>query len=261
MSEFWRSDLLPHLESRRSCQVATCYRPHTHDRFSVGLIDSGSARLTGIPDEAVTLDAGDVIIIPAGHVHACNPDRGRWQYQMIHADEGWIASLAANAATQVMRGISVYRDDAVYDRFNDLNTRLFANQEISRVEADFADALRECARRAPVHRLAPVNDPLLAARLAPVLEHLQGQASGSALEELAELAGMSRYELIRATRRATGLTPIAWRQDQRIVTARRMLREGRSLADTAAVLGFTDQSHFHRVFRAHVAATPGAYRG
>lgn len=261
MSEFWRSDLLPQLESRRSCQEATCYRPHTHERFSIGLIDSGTALLTGVPGEAVQLDAGDVILIPAGHVHACNPDRGRWRYQMIHADEIWIASLLAGESPALLNEISVFRGGAVHDRFSELNSRLFAGLEVESVESTLGDLLRECERLEPVRRLAPVNDPLLAARLAPVLEQLQETAADPVLDELARLAGMSTYQLIRATKRATGLSPVAWRQNQRIVTARGMLREGRSLAETAAVLGFTDQSHFHRIFRAHVAATPGAYRG
>lgn len=261
MSEFWRSALLPQLEARRSCQEATCYRPHTHDRTSIGLIDSGTALLTGVSDEEVQLHAGDVIIIPAGHVHACNPDRGRWQYQMLHADETWIASLLAGEVAQLLSGISIFRDSSVYDRFSELNDWLFAGAAGDGTESKLGSVLRECSRREPVRRLAPVNDPLLAARLAPVLDHLQEVAPGPVLDELAELAGMNRYELIRATKRATGFSPIAWKQNQRILEARRMLREGRSLADTAAVLGFTDQSHFHRVFRAHVAATPGEYRG
>lgn len=261
MSEFWRSDMLPQLESRRSCQEVTCYRPHTHDRFSIGLIDSGKALLTGVLDEAVQLAAGDVIVIPSGHVHACNPDGGRWQYQMIHADEAWIAFLVAGEAPSLLSEIGIFRGAAVYDRFSELNGWLFAGLEVGSVESELGDVLRECARLEPARRLAPANDPLLAAQLAPVLEQLQETAPGPVLDELAELAGMSKHQLIRATKRATGLSPVAWRQNQRIVKARGMLREGRPLAETAAVLGFTDQSHFHRVFRAHVAATPGAYRG
>ncbi len=261
MTEFWRSEMLPQLESRRSCQEVTCYRPHTHDRFSIGLIDSGTALLTGVADDAVPLEAGDVILIPAGHVHACNPDHGRWRYQMIHADEVWIASLLAGEGAPLSSAISIFRDSAVYDRLSELNGSLFAGHEVGRVGSELGDVLLECARLEPVRRLAPVNDPLLAAQLAPVLEQLQETAPVPVLDELAALAGMSKYELIRATKRATGLSPVAWRQNQRIVTARGMLREGRSLAETAAVLGFTDQSHFHRIFRAHVAATPGAYRG
>jgi len=261
MSEFWRSELLPLLESRRSCREVTCYRPHTHDRFSIGLIDSGTAQLTGVSEESVQLVAGDVILIPAGHVHACNPDHGRWQYQMIHADETWISSLLPGEADRLFSGISIFRGSAVYDRFNNLNGRLFSNTELDQVELELGIALLECARLPEVRRLTPVNDPLLAAQLAPVLEHLHDADPGPVLDELVELAGMSKYQIIRGIKRATGLTPVAWRQNERVIKARRMLREGRTLAETAAVLGFTDQSHFHRVFRAHVAATPGEYRG
>ena len=261
MTEFWRSERLPHLESRRSCQELTCYRPHTHDRFSIGLIDSGTALVTGVSDQAVQLLAGDIIVIPAGHVHACNPDQGRWQYQMIHADESWVAELLAGNAPQLLSEITIFRDSAVYQRLDQLNSRLFAGLESAQVEAQIAAALRECATLSPVLRLTLVTDRVLAAQLAPVLEQLEEHTSESTLDELATLAGMDKYQLIRATKRATGMTPIAWRQNQRIIAARGLLRDGRSLSETAAVLGFTDQSHFHRVFRAYVAATPGAYRG
>jgi hypothetical protein len=90
MPEFWHSALMPQLESRRSCQEVACYRPHTHDRLSIGLIDSGTTTFTGAASGPVPLAAGDVILIPAGHVHACNPENGRWQYQMIQADQDWV---------------------------------------------------------------------------------------------------------------------------------------------------------------------------
>lgn len=104
------------------------------------------------------------------------------------------------------------------------------------------------------------TDMQLREQLRPVLDRLRNDESNPSLDELAALAGLTRYQLIRAVKRATGLAPLAWRQNARIAQARRMLRTGRPIADTAHELGFTDQSHFHRVFRAHVAASPGAYR-
>lgn len=83
MAEFWRSVDVPGLESRRSCQHNTCYRPHTHGAFSIGLIDEGSYLFSGRLDGTIHLEPGDVVLIPSGQVRACNPDRGRWDYQMI----------------------------------------------------------------------------------------------------------------------------------------------------------------------------------
>ncbi|WP_159499868.1 AraC family ligand binding domain-containing protein [Microbacterium sp. 18062] len=94
MSEFWRRDDLPHLEARRSSQENSCYRPHTHDTFSVGLIDAGTSVLAGHLGGVIRLRPGDVVLIPADHVHDCNPDDGAWRYQMIHIDQEWAASLA-----------------------------------------------------------------------------------------------------------------------------------------------------------------------
>ena len=260
MSEFWHSALMPQLESRRSCQDIACYRPHTHDRFSVGLVDSGTTTFAGAACEPVPLTAGDVVLIPAGHVHACNPEHGRWQYQMIQADQQWIAQLFPVASGSLLTGITVFRHPGLHRRFSAINDLLFADTSLERVEAGFRGVLRECTTLEPHRRFTPTTDAALAARLRPVLDRLHQDESNPLLEELGELVGMGRYQLIRTMKRATGLSPVAWRQNDRVITARAMLRAGRSLVETTHALGFADQSHFHRVFRAHVAASPGVYR-
>ncbi|MEU2199253.1 AraC family transcriptional regulator [Isoptericola sp. NPDC019482] len=265
MTEFWRDAALPQLEARRSCQDAACYRPHSHDRFSVGLIDAGTTTFTGADGGPVPLAAGDVILVPAGHVHSCNPDRGRWEYGMIHADQDWVAGLLPAGSAALLTGITVLRAPDAYHRVRAVEDLLFASGDGSpvdggRVAEAFRHALRACATTSAHLRIDPVTDDALLERLGPVLARLHEDASNPALDELAAVAGMDRYALVRTMKRATGLTPVAWRHNDRVTAARAMLRAGRPLAETAHALGFADQSHFHRVFRAHVAATPGAYR-
>lgn len=259
-TEFWHGTRVP-LESRRSCQEIACYRPHTHDRFSIGLIDSGTTVFAGAAGPRIRLTAGDVILIPAGHVHACNPDQGRWRYQMIQADQDWLATLMPGPSTDLLAAITVFRAPELSRRFGDLNDRLFDDAAPDVIAADLRAAFGACAATRPERRLAPATDAELLARLRPVLDRLRRDASNPKLDELAEVAGMSKFQLIRVMKRTTGLSPLAWRQNYRVVAAREMLRDGHSLADTACALGFVDQSHFHRVFRAHVAASPGSYRG
>ncbi len=267
-AEFWRSDALPQLESRRSCREVACYRPHTHDRFSIGLIDAGESSFTGASGRSVELRPGDVLCIPAGHVHACNPEGGRWEYQMIHAEQYWIRQLLgaagpeAGETARLLGAISVFRVPGLHRRFDALNERLFAGgvPDPARIGEELRNGLRRCARAVPLHREAPVSDPETSTRLRAVIARLRDDETAPALDELAELAGMSRFQLIRAMKRTTGLTPTSWRHDHRVNAARRLLREGGTLAGVAAELGFADQSHFHRVFRSHVASTPGSYR-
>lgn len=264
--EFHRSTAIPSLELRRSCRENTCYRPHTHDVLSLGLIDEGRSVLAGALAGPVALLPGDVVIIPAGHVHCCNPDAGRWRYQMTHLDAVWADNLAP--AISGATGVRVLRSPAVYSQLTNVNDAIAADRPAAELEREcrrlavmIGDTGREESTTVPTMPAPTDGRQALTEELEPVLHRLRYDESTPALDDLAEMVGMSRYQLIRAVKQVTGLSPVAWRQNARILEARRMLRSGAVIADTASRLGFTDQSHFHRIFRAHVASTPGAYRG
>lgn len=262
MTEFWRSSTVASLEARRSAQENSCYRQHTHDALSVGVIDAGVSIFTGSVTGGVRLEPGDVVIVPAGHVHACNPQRGHWLYRMIHLDQEWAASLMPRAmSTELFDGVNVLRDPVLGDIANGLTDALFLDPPRERIEEEFSGFFAAAGGVPAAHRVRSTVDPVLRARVEPVLRRLRDDEAAPRLEVLGALVGMSRYQVVRAVKRATGLSPIAWRQNARVTRARRMLRDGESIAETAHALGFTDQSHFHRVFRAHVAASPGSYRG
>ncbi len=261
MAEFRRSAALPHVEARRSCQENTCYRPHTHDALSIGLIDGGTSVLSGALDGAVRLEPGDVVVIPTGHVHCCNPDGGRWLYQMTHMSQPWAASLIGDReAGRLFAGLRVVRRPELPGLVNAFNDAIWDDGPAAGIEAALAPLLRTLEASAPSHLAPSLADPDLMERLRPVLDRLRHDEANPALAELGALVGMSTHQLVRAMKRATGLAPLAWRQNARIVHARHLLRDGVPIADAAHELGFTDQSHFHRVFQAHVAAPPGAYR-
>jgi AraC-like DNA-binding protein len=80
------------------------------------------------------------------------------------------------------------------------------------------------------------------------------------LDELARIADLSRFHLIRLFRQRYGVTPFAYQRNLRVERARDALRCGKSLADAASELGFADQSHLGRAFRNVMGATPGQYR-
>lgn len=101
----------------------------------------------------------------------------------------------------------------------------------------------------------------LAALIRPALEHLRASPTANiTLGKLADLASMSRYQVIRAFRAVTGMTPHAWQLNQRVNLAREWIRSGDSLVDVAQHLGFADQAHFQRVFKAYAGVSPGRFR-
>lgn len=95
-----------------------------------------------------------------------------------------------------------------------------------------------------------------------VREHLMAKANKRVtLEQLVEIAGMSKFHLIRVFRAETGLTPWQFQTQARIDMARRLLAIGEPASQVAAACGFVDQSHLTRRFRRIVGTTPAAYRG
>lgn len=261
MTEFARSTWLPPLEARRSCQENTCYRPHTHDTVSIGLVQAGESVFSGALTGPVRLTPGDVIVIGAGHVHQCNPCGGTWRYQMTHVDHSWAASLARYGAESLLGEVAIVRDPALGRIVIEWGDLVFADADAAALADGFTRLLEALQRAAIVRRVPSEVDLALRERLRPVLTRLSESAVPPSLDELGALVGRSRYQVVRLVKRATGLSPVAWRQNARITRARHLLAQGWGIADAAHALGFADQSHFHRVFRSHVASTPAGYRG
>ena len=81
------------------------------------------------------------------------------------------------------------------------------------------------------------------------------------LNQLAEQCGVSVRHFARAFRESTGMPPHRWLLKQRIDRALAMLPNKRlSLAEIASFCGFSDQSHFTRVFTRMVGMSPGVWR-
>lgn len=81
------------------------------------------------------------------------------------------------------------------------------------------------------------------------------------IQAVAADVGVSPVRLSRAFRKAFGESLGAYHRRLRVSEACARLREGEaSLAEIAIAAGFTDQSHFTRVFRRVMGTTPAAYR-
>jgi AraC-like DNA-binding protein len=82
--------------------------------------------------------------------------------------------------------------------------------------------------------------------------------------EVADLAAecaISISHFRRGFRSSTGVAPHQWLLHRRVDLAQALMREsGASLAEIALECGFADQSHFTRVFRRLVNASPGQWR-
>lgn len=268
IQRFWRAPALPFVESRRANDSAACYAPHSHATLSVGAVDGGQSMFSR-DGQRQRLVRGDVVLIPAGEVHSCNPESdGRWSYQMLYLDPAWVGGIVGEMgaldAVVISRLPAEIAPQRIHERLTRLNECLFSSAPDEDKEAallvfvgDVFGEVRARTGGADDRRNARTESASLRKVQAMIAERC---AEPLSLEVLAREAGMSRYHFVRAFSRAVGMTPHAWQIDQRIQRARGLLEQGLSLADAALQLGFADQSHFQRAFKQRVAATPGEYR-
>jgi transcriptional regulator GlxA family with amidase domain len=81
------------------------------------------------------------------------------------------------------------------------------------------------------------------------------------LEQLAVRLGVSRYHLIRAFRRAWGVTPHQYRTRQRIERAKALLAASDlTVTEICFAVGFQSPGSFSALFRRAAGQPPRAYR-
>lgn len=86
-------------------------------------------------------------------------------------------------------------------------------------------------------------------------------AGDVSLSELASECGVSTSHFTRAFRKSFGVAPYQYLIERRVQRSKDLLANSAlSLSQIAITCGFSDQSHFTRVFNSRVGATPGQWR-
>lgn len=84
--------------------------------------------------------------------------------------------------------------------------------------------------------------------------------SNISVDDLADLLGCSKFYFLREFKKLAGVTPYQYLVSQRLEQAKQRLSTGSvNIAVTAQELGFNDQSHLTRAFKAHFGVTPGQF--
>lgn len=81
------------------------------------------------------------------------------------------------------------------------------------------------------------------------------------LDELAEVAGLSKYHFLRQFSQVVGITPGAYLRTLRLCHAARKLRSSDlPILEVALSVGFADHPSFSRAFARHMGMTPSEYQ-
>jgi AraC-like DNA-binding protein len=245
------------------------YGRHWHSTYGVGLLDHG-AQSSASGRGKVDAYAGDLITTNPGEVHDGRPLGGpsrRWR--MVYFDAAVMAGMLGGAA---MDGSVEFTRPVLKDlRLVQTLRRLFTHLDDWRNCAASASASAEalaceeslvevCGLLLDGHSTA-VPQPEIDGDVRLVRERIADDLlAAPTLDELAAMAGLGKFQLLRRFQKAYGVPPHAWLLLQRAERARALIRRGTNLADTAAASGFADQSHMTRIFTRHFGFTPGAWQ-
>ncbi len=240
------------------------YERHFHDSYAIGVTLSGVQRFwcRGTTHDSVP---GNVLVIPPGEVHdGQSGTTGGYTYRMFYVSESALHDVVTDAFERPALGVPLRRTPLLRDPW--LARELDAAWRAARADVSSL-AAEELLGQACVRLLTGEPDLVQDRRrvdrttLIRVRDYLRMHLGERVhMQELAAIAGMSRFQLTRQFQRLFGLPLHAYHMQVRLREARRRLRAGDAISAVALDLGFVDQSHLARRFKGAFGVAPGAWR-
>lgn len=231
---------------------------HTHDQFGIGLMISGAQEsLSGRGQ--LQACAGDLITVNPGEVHDGRPVGGSMRlWWMLYCDPEQVADIAA--ALDRPRGMELHHPVLMRPDVATNFAWLFAQlrdpgSAVGSVALETA-LLSIFAPLLNVRESEKVGSPAAVRDVKAAID--EEPENPLSLDEMSLLAGLGRYQFLRAFKRATGLPPCSYRLQRQLQLARRLILAGRPIAEAAAHAGFADQAHMTRHFARSYGVRPGA---
>lgn len=252
----WRPELDGVVEVLHAYFPSHAYPSHTHDAWTVLIVDEGAVRYD-LDHREHGLSQAQVSLLPPNVPHdgrSVRPEGFRKRVLYLDPDRLGGEGLVGAAVDH-----PEYVDPVLRRRLHQLHGVLVDGRE----DLEAQSRLTLIEERLQQHLRRRVIDPPdrrdsgVAAKLRQVLDgHLP---SGITLDEASKLVHAHPAHLVRAFSREYGMPPHRYLTGRRVDLARRYLLEGRPPAEVAGLAGFYDQSHLNRHFRKMLGVTPAAF--
>ena len=233
--------------------VKEAFSPHRHDTYTVALTLAGVQTFNYRREKRYSLP-GQVLILHPDELHDghCHDEAG-FSYQAAYVPPAHVQAVLGGAELPFVAG-GVSTDPALIGAAFTMVVDCVGVEDPGAYEDalyDLAQAMNNAGSAAAIERIAN-RKAVWQAR-----EFLDAAVVvGARLDELEQVTGCDRWQLSRDFRALLGTSPYRYLQHRRVDLAKRLLREGATLADAAHGAGFADQSHFGRTFRKAVGLTP-----
>jgi AraC-like DNA-binding protein len=259
----WQVPEFGDLELFRARSIQFAYARHSHAAYSIGVIEAGLGGNV-YRGSAYLAPPQTVVVMMPDEVHTgYSAGELPLTYRMLYVSPESLQQIAGGEDARVLPYFRkpIIEDARLAAGVRHLHHILEASsdnleRESSLIETISALVYCYAAEQVPTgissreqHVVAQIKDYLQA--------HLD---SSITLAQLARHVQRNPSYLIRLFRKATGLSPFAYLTQIRVGRAKQLLSRGHPTADVAQAVGFADQSHLTRRFRAIVGVTPGRFQ-
>lgn len=265
--------------------------PHFHDEYLI------SAQLRGIEHchvagKAHEFAEGDLVLINPHQVHTGNTHGDDVEYVSLYVDRDYVGRLLEEMQAPVVAPeFTVVRSGEEREQVQELSRLLSLVREAPPMRrickpADDEDAAAPAPSdphtleiEAALHRVvvqtferfSNLRQPQVRstnriphhkiARVLDYMRELPPNATDVTLEQLAQVAGLSKFHFLRQFDQVVGMTPGAYLRTLRLCHAARLLRaKDDPILEIALAVGFADHPSFSRAFARYMGMTPSQYR-
>jgi AraC-like DNA-binding protein len=251
----WRPEVSGVVEVLHAYFPSHAYPSHTHDAWTVLIVDEGVVRYD-LDHREHGLAQAQVSLLPPNVPHdgrSVRPEGFRKRVLYLEPDRlGTDLIGAAVDRPEFVDPVLRQRIHQLHEVLVNGKEALESQSRLTLIEERLQQHLRRQVTDPPDRR-----DPGVASRLREVLDgHLP---VGITLDEAALLVHAHPTHLVRAFTREYGIPPHRYLTGRRVDLARRYLLEGRPAAEVATLSGFYDQSHLNRHFRKMLGVSPTQY--
>ena len=235
---------------------------HFHEYYVIGFIENGRRELF-CKNKHYIVERGTLIIFNPQDSHMCQQlDNEPLDYRCIN--------ISVDTMQKIVREITqktylpyftepVLCDSELVAVLHDLHEMLMQQEKDFKKDELFLllmeDLLFEHADTIFAQNLI---EPSAAIKI--ICNFLQTNYSENIkLNDLSQLANMSKYHLLRSFTKQKGISPYCYLETIRISAAKKLLEQQCSPLNVALQTGFSDQSHFSNFFKKIIGLTPKQY--
>lgn len=257
-----RYDAQLQIEAYHFLGVMQEFPNHFHEYYVVGFIERGKRWLC-CKGKTYTVEAGDLLLFNPKDSHTCRQvDNRALDYRCLNIP---IEAMGRMAREITGREDLPYFTQPVVFRSELAPSLREVHARVMREENDFRkeELLLFLLEQLIAEYAGQPEEPggqALAGEVEAVCAYLERHyAESITLDQLSQVAGLSKYYLLRSFTKQKGISPYRYLETVRISRAKELLEQGVLPLDAALRTGFADQSHFSNFFKKFIGLTPRQY--